>query len=224
MIRTAQLAAAMLASGITGVAAQQSATPPGPPWLDRAQIKTQAQMKTADGRGAGTVFLGQFQGGVVIRGELENLPPGWHAIHVHETGKCEPSFEAAGDHLNPGGAPHGMASAERHAGDLPNIWAAGDGTARFEFFAPQFSLGGTQVSAGSAPQGAGTGQSSSGAAPSGGTAGELLQTGYLITAPSVFDDDGAAIVVHAQPDDYVTQPSGGSGDRIACGVIVDPSR
>jgi superoxide dismutase, Cu-Zn family len=30
---------------------------------------------------------------------------------------------------------------------------------------------------------------------------------------------GKAIVVHAQRDDYVTQPSGNSGNRIACGVI-----
>jgi Cu-Zn family superoxide dismutase len=26
-------------------------------------------------------------------------------------------------------------------------------------------------------------------------------------------------VVHADPDDYKTDPSGNSGDRIACGVI-----
>ncbi|HUG73394.1 MAG TPA: superoxide dismutase family protein [Steroidobacteraceae bacterium] len=30
---------------------------------------------------------------------------------------------------------------------------------------------------------------------------------------------GKSIVVHALPDDFKTQPSGGSGDRIACGVI-----
>jgi Cu-Zn family superoxide dismutase len=39
-------------------------------------------------------------------------------------------------------------------------------------------------------------------------------------ALSVFDADRAALVIHALPDDFVTQPTGGSGDRIACGVIV----
>ena|GEM_PF-130745 len=30
---------------------------------------------------------------------------------------------------------------------------------------------------------------------------------------------GRSVVVHADPDDFETQPSGGSGDRIACGII-----
>lgn len=36
---------------------------------------------------------------------------------------------------------------------------------------------------------------------------------------SLFDADGTAIVVHAKPDDYATDPAGNAGDRIACGVV-----
>lgn len=35
----------------------------------------------------------------------------------------------------------------------------------------------------------------------------------------IFDDDGAAFIVHSGPDDYMTQPAGNAGDRIACGVF-----
>jgi len=37
--------------------------------------------------------------------------------------------------------------------------------------------------------------------------------------PKLLDADGASIVIHAGPDDQSTQPIGGSGDRVACGVI-----
>lgn len=35
----------------------------------------------------------------------------------------------------------------------------------------------------------------------------------------IFDTDGAALVVHESADDYLTDPSGNSGARIACGVL-----
>ena len=33
------------------------------------------------------------------------------------------------------------------------------------------------------------------------------------------DADGSALVMHAKADDEVTDPSGNSGDRIACAVL-----
>jgi Cu-Zn family superoxide dismutase len=36
---------------------------------------------------------------------------------------------------------------------------------------------------------------------------------------TLFDPNGSSLVVHASPDDQVTQPAGNSGARIACGVI-----
>ena len=36
---------------------------------------------------------------------------------------------------------------------------------------------------------------------------------------AIFDSDGTAVVVHAGPDDYSTDPAGDAGSRVACGVI-----
>ncbi len=47
---------------------------------------------------------------------------------------------------------------------------------------------------------------------------EVLNTLLTLDA-SLFDDDGAAIVIHDGPDDYRTDPAGAAGPRIACGVI-----
>ena len=37
--------------------------------------------------------------------------------------------------------------------------------------------------------------------------------------PALLDADGSSIVIHASPDDYKTQPIGGAGARVACGVV-----
>ena len=36
---------------------------------------------------------------------------------------------------------------------------------------------------------------------------------------SLLQDEGTSLMIHRDPDDYITQPAGNAGDRIACGVI-----
>ena len=49
-------------------------------------------------------------------------------------------------------------------------------------------------------------------------AGVKTASGAMMLA----DADGTALVIHAKPDDYKTDPSGDSGDRIACAVLAAP--
>ena len=53
---------------------------------------------------------------------------------------------------------------------------------------------------------------------------QILNTGVTLAAgsKSLKDADGSALVIHAGPDDYVSQPSGDAGSRIACAVISAP--
>ncbi len=48
--------------------------------------------------------------------------------------------------------------------------------------------------------------------------GAMMASGSMMLA----DADGTALVIHAKPDDYKTDPSGESGDRVACAVIAPP--
>jgi len=47
----------------------------------------------------------------------------------------------------------------------------------------------------------------------------LVSLGEGSDLPPLLDADGASLVIHANPDDYSTQPIGGAGDRVACAVI-----
>ena len=37
--------------------------------------------------------------------------------------------------------------------------------------------------------------------------------------PALLDDDGSSVIIHAHPDDHNTQPIGGAGGRVGCGVV-----
>ena len=75
------------------------------------------------------------------------------------------------------------------------------------------------------PQGAHLGDLANFEIGEGGTAttsflvGGVTMTG---TANALADADGTSLVVHAKADDYKTDPSGNSGDRVACAVLAPP--
>ncbi|MCP3164563.1 superoxide dismutase family protein [Myxococcus qinghaiensis] len=96
-----------------------------------------APVKDAQGKDVGEVTFEQTKNGVVIKGVLHDLPPGQHAFHIHETGKCEaPEFKTAGGHFNPSKKAHGMMSPKgKHVGDLPNLYVGQDGKVQFDTFA-----------------------------------------------------------------------------------------
>lgn len=49
--------------------------------------------------------------------------------------------------------------------------------------------------------------------------GRIMQVIAGATLAQLMDRDGAALIIHTAPDDNVTQPGGGSGARMACGVV-----
>lgn len=187
MRRYAAFVFAGLLGGCALLGFGDGAPAPAPPPTPRA-----AWVVDWEGKPIGQATFIEGSGGVLIHLDFSErtLPPGWHGLHIHQSGRCGDApqgFQEAGAHARHGaGAQHGLLNpAGPEAGDLPNLFAPATGAFGAEFFATGVTLM------------------------------EHPADGRL----SLLDSDGAALVIHAGVDDHRTQPIGGAGARIACAAL-----
>ncbi len=142
------------------------------------------------GEKIGGIDLIQGPEGVLMNIDIHNLTPGAHGFHIHKVGNCD-------DHKH-------FKSASGH------VTEEGDAHGLLN------------------PQGPELGDLPNLIVPENGHVKIQLYADDLEIFPedgemeeeTLLDADGSAFMIHEHPDDHKTQPIGGAGARIACGVIV----
>lgn len=131
-------------------AATDSAAGPatiGPATADSAATAgTAVTVRDAAGRELGSLTLSDATGGIMVMGTLRGLAPGDHGVHLHMTGSCEPTFDAAGGHWNPTTKSHGTGNASGpHLGDLQNITVGADSSVSIHLTSPGGTMRGENM-------------------------------------------------------------------------------
>ena len=116
-----------LVSALVGARPATMVPPAGA--AEAAPTTARAQLIGTDGKPAGTAVLTSQADHLRIEVAATGLSPGFHGLHIHTKGVCDPTatpaFSTAGGHLG------GEATAHAgHAGDLPSLFAGRDGVAR----------------------------------------------------------------------------------------------
>lgn len=169
-----------------------------------------AEVTDASGNRVGVVRIVRTgDAKTVVWARLAGLTPGFHGFHVHATSTCDPDaqdtsgnpapFFSAGGHYNPETSnTHGA-----HAGDMPPLLAAKDGTALLRFKTDRFTPRQLLDSDGSAVI--------VHAAPD--------NLAHVPAATPAGEDRYHSHVDDVLGADAVTKATGDAGARLACGVI-----
>lgn len=128
---------------MTPAPAPPAAAPPAVRSVPTPNLTATATLHDLAGTMAGNVTFTDSRAGVVIMGTITGMGLGWHGVHIHAVGKCEPPFTTAGGHLNLENKHHGFLNADGpHTGDLPNVDTPPSGPIHFEFLLADVSLKG----------------------------------------------------------------------------------
>lgn len=164
----------------------------GAPSAPKSGLQAAATLMTPDGKPAGRATFTEAADGVHITLDATGLTPGQHGVHLHANGACVPGPDPATGNIVPFGAAGGH-------------------------FDPQ---GAGHHGHPDAPVGsAHAGELPNATADANGNASLHRLNRQVTLSPGKTSIIGRSIVVHANPDDYTTNPAGNSGPRVLCGVI-----
>ena len=178
----------------TSAAASGSGADPGSP----GAAALTATLVDPEGAEVGTVEMDSLPEGTSVTVTASGLEPGFHGLHVHGTGLCEPDsqsptdpamtgdFLSAGGHLGVDESDHGS-----HAGDLPSLYVTSGGEATLMFVTDGFTVDDVTDADGSAV---------------------MVHSGVdnFANVPERYAPEGP---------DQDTLDTGDSGTRVACGVV-----